>query len=331
MKNILEYLYQNGVLSRTEAADVLSGIGQNRYSEIEIASFLTVYLMREITPGELSGFRDALLELCIKIDLSGYDAIDVCGTGGDGKNTFNISTLSGFVLAGAGIKVAKHGNYGVSSSVGSSNILEQAGYQFSNQPDRLRREIDKAGITFMHAPLFHPAMKYVAPVRRALKTKTFFNMLGPMINPASPKYQLVGVYSPRVQELYHAVFQESGRQYTILHGLDGYDEISLTGEVELYSPRGRERVNPSTFGLTPLTPADLHGGETIDEAAEIFMRVLRNEATPAQKNVVLANTAAALHTIHPDQAWEDQMEIARESIESGKALQSFQKLIEMQQ
>ncbi len=330
MKNTLEYLYQNGVLNRKEATEVLLGIGQNRYSEIEIASFLTVYLMREITPDELSGFRDALLELCIKIDLSDSDTIDVCGTGGDGKNTFNISTLSGFVLAGAGVKVAKHGNYGVSSAVGSSNILEHAGYHFSNNPDRLRREIELAGITFMHAPLFHPAMKYVAPVRRALKTKTFFNMLGPMINPASPRYQLVGVYSPRVQELYHAVYQNSNRQYTILHGLDGYDEISLTGEVELYSPNGRERVGPATFGCRPLNEADLHGGETIDEAAGIFMRVLRNEATVAQKNVVLANTAAALHTIHPEQSWEEQMSIARESIESGKALQSFKQLIDMQ-
>jgi anthranilate phosphoribosyltransferase len=253
MKEVLERLYQGEKLNRKESNDILLKIGHNNFSEIEIASFLTVYLMREITPDELAGFREALLELCIPIDLSDYNTIDVCGTGGDGKNTFNISTLSAFVLAGAGIKVAKHGNYGVSSPVGSSNILEYAGYRFSNDPAKLQKEVEKAGITYMHAPLFHPAMKYVAPVRRALRTKTFFNMLGPMINPASPKYQLVGVYSTRVQELYNQVYQQTGKQYLIIHGLDGYDEISLTDDVKVVSGNSEEIINSATFGFKPIT------------------------------------------------------------------------------
>lgn len=330
MKETLEYLYQGGRLTETDATGILVKIGQNSFSEIEIASFLTVFLMREITPQELSGFRKALLQLCIPVDLSEFDTIDVCGTGGDGKNTFNISTLSAFVLAGAGIRVAKHGNYGVSSPVGSSNILEHFGYRFSNDANRLRREVDQAGITFLHAPLFHPAMKYVAPVRRALRTKTFFNMLGPMINPASPGFQLVGVYSEKVQDLYNLVFRETGKNYLIIHGLDGYDEISLTGKVRAVSPRGEEIISPETFGMAPVQESSLDGGNSAGEAAAIFMKVLKNEANADQQNVVLANSAAGIHTLFPEKSWSDCTGIARESLESGRALEAFKKLISLQ-
>lgn len=330
MKETLEYLYQGGRLTETDAMGILVKIGQNSFSEIEIASFLTVFLMREITPQELSGFRKALLQLCIPVDLSEFDTIDVCGTGGDGKNTFNISTLSAFVLAGAGIRVAKHGNYGVSSPVGSSNILEHFGYRFSNDANRLRREVDQAGITFLHAPLFHPAMKYVAPVRRALRTKTFFNMLGPMINPASPGFQLVGVYSEKVQDLYNLVFRETGKNYLIIHGLDGYDEISLTGKVRAVSPRGEEIISPETFGMAPVQESSLDGGNSAGEAAAIFMKVLKYEANTDQQNVVLANSAAGIHTLFPEKSWSDCTGIARESLESGRALEAFKKLISLQ-
>lgn len=331
MKTTLEYLYGGGRLSESEAADVLMKIGQNSFSEIEISSFLTIYLMRPITPPELSGFRKALLELCIPVDLSDYATIDVCGTGGDGKNTFNISTLSAFVLAGAGIPVAKHGNYGVSSPVGSSNVLEYFGYRFANDISKLRREMEIAGITYLHAPLFHPAMKYVAPVRRALKTKTFFNMLGPMINPASPKYQLVGVYSPEVQDLYNNVYRETGQHYLIVHGLDGFDEISLTGSVRTLSAQTEELIGPDSFGMNPVKQEDLYGGETAGEAAAIFMQVLKNESTPEQKNVVMANSAAAIRTVHPEKSWTGCVGIARESIDSGKALEAFKTLISLQE
>jgi anthranilate phosphoribosyltransferase len=330
MKATLEYLYQGGRLSETEATGILTEIGRNSYSEIEIASFLTVFLMREITPQELAGFRKALLTLCVPVDLSAYDTIDVCGTGGDGKNTFNISTLSAFVLAGAGFRVAKHGNYGVSSPVGSSNILEHFGYRFSNEPSRLQREVELAGITFLHAPLFHPAMKYVAPVRRALKTKTFFNMLGPMINPAFPKYQLVGVYAPGVQDLYNAVFRETGRNYMIIHGLDGYDEISLTGTVRILQNSGEEFIHPETFGFPAVNPEDLFGGNTAGEAAGIFTNILNNKGSEQQTQVVLANTAAGIRTIHPERSWESCVQTARESLESGRALDAFKKLISLQ-
>lgn len=330
MKETLEFLYQGGALTREEAKGILVKIGQNTYSEIEISSFLTVYLMREITPAELAGFRDALLQLCLPVDLKDYHTIDVCGTGGDSKNTFNISTISAFILAGAGIRVSKHGNYGVSSPVGSSNILEHFGYRFSNDTQRLYREVEKAGITYMHAPLFHPAMKYVAPVRKALRTKTFFNMLGPMINPAKPAYQLVGVYSPAVQKLYHQVYRESGRQYMILHGLDGYDEISLTGKVQLIGNGFEEIMDSCDFGFEEVTPADLYGGNTTAEAAAIFMNVLKNQSTPAQKNVVLANTAAAIRCVNNQQSWPECLAAARESLESGRALESFNRLISMQ-
>ncbi len=330
MKKTLEFLYEGGRLTQQEASEVLLKIGRNSFSEIEIASFMTVYLMREITPGELSGFRDALLQLCIPVDLPDFETIDVCGTGGDGKNTFNISTLSAFVLAGAGIRVTKHGNYGVSSPVGSSNLLEHFGYRFSNDASRLRKEVEKAGITFLHAPLFHPAMKYVAPVRRALKTRTFFNMLGPMINPASPRYQLVGVYSTKVQDLYNEVFRQAGKQYLIIHGLDGYDEISLTGKVRTVSAQQEDIISPDTFGFKPISEEALFGGNTPQEAADIFQAILSNQSTAEQKNVVLANTAAAIRCIHSSKTWSDCLAIAREALESGKALESFKKLISLQ-
>lgn len=330
MKEVLEKLYQGEKLNRKESNNILLKIGHNSFSEIEIASFLTVYLMREITPDELAGFRDALLKLCVPVDLSGFETIDVCGTGGDGKNTFNISTISSFVLAGAGIKVAKHGNYGVSSPVGSSNILEHFGYRFTNDSAKLRKEVEKAGITYMHAPLFHPAMKYVAPVRRALRTKTFFNMLGPMINPASPTYQLTGVYSIKVQDLYNQVFSQAGNSYLIIHGLDGYDEISLTGAVRVVSSIGEEIITPETFGFGSVNQNSLFGGNTIDEAASIFLNILNNKGTVEQKQVVLANSAAAIRCIHPHHSWEECVAAANQSIESGKALNALNKLISMQ-
>lgn len=325
MKDALAYLYQGFPLTRQEARDILIKIGQNSFSEIEISSFLTVYLMRKITAEELSGFRDALLSLCIPVNLHGVDAIDVCGTGGDGKNTFNISTLTAFVLAGAGVPVVKHGNYGVSGPVGSSNILEFFNYRFTNDNKKLQQEIETAGITFLHAPLFHPAMKHVAPVRRTLKTKTFFNMLGPMINPASPKYQLTGVYSSEVQVLYSQVYKNSGH-YMIIHDLSGYDEISLTGPVKIITPREEEIIDPETFCFNPADKTILFGGNSTEEAASVFMQVLTNTAPTDQKNVVLANSAAGLRCIDPSKSWTDCVELARESLESGKALNSLKKL-----
>lgn len=330
MKEVLQYLFDGNFLTTKKAEEVLINIGQDHYSEVEISSFLTVFLMRPITADELKGFRNALLKLAVRVDFSEFNTIDVCGTGGDEKNTFNISTLTAFVLAGAGVKVAKHGNYGVSSSCGSSNLLEYFGYKFSNNEEKLKAEIDETGITFLHAPLFHPAMKYVAPVRRTLKVKTFFNKLGPMVNPSMPQNQLVGVYDLKVLELYKKVYENSDVNYTILHALDGYDEISLTGDVVFASNHSEGKLNPVDFGFAPLKPAELNGGNTVEEAATIFIHVLENKSTTAQKNAVLANAATGIKIIHPEKELSACVEIAKESIDSGNALNVFKNLMEKQ-
>jgi anthranilate phosphoribosyltransferase len=330
MKRILNYLFEHRTLKRQEAEEVLTNIAKGIYSESEIAAFITVYLMRSITVEELAGFRDALVNLCIRINLDDFDTIDVCGTGGDGKDTFNISTLSTFILAGAGAKVAKHGNYGVSSSCGSSNIMEFLGYKFSTDNEKLRREIEKAGVCFLHAPLFNPAMKNVAPVRRSLKVKTFFNMLGPMVNPAFPAKQLIGVYSLDLARLYNYLYQQSGIHYAIVHSLDGYDEVSLTNDFKFILNGVEEIVSPESFGYKRTDMIELHGGTTVQEAASIFTSVLQCKGTEAQTNVVIANTQLALMCYFPDKSAETCRDLAEDSLKSGKALRAFNKLIEMQ-
>lgn len=330
MREILNILFEHKTLSRQEAEKVLTNIAKGIYSESEIAAFITVYLMRSITVDELSGFRDALLNLCIRVDLTDFETMDVCGTGGDGKDTFNISTLSTFILAGAGVKVAKHGNYGVTSVCGSSNILEHFGYKFSTDQDKLRNEIDKAGVCFLHAPLFNPAMKNVAPVRRALKIKTFFNMLGPMVNPSFPNKQMIGVYSLELARLYNYLYQQSAKEYTIIHSLDGYDEISLTSDFK-YILNGVEKiVSPESLNYDRTVQSELTGGKTVAEAATLFTKILKGEGTLTQTNVVTANTQIALKCYYPALSLDDCREIAHDSIFTGKAYMSFTKLIELQ-
>jgi len=327
MKNILGHLFEYKVLSKTQAKEILIGISSGEYSNSEIASFLTVYAMRSITVEELEGFRDAMLEMCLKTDLSAYDPIDVCGTGGDGKDTFNISTLSCFVIAGTGQRVAKHGNHGVSSMCGSSTILEFLGAKFTNDKSILERQIDEAGVCFLHAPLFHPAMKNVAPVRKELGIKTFFNMLGPMVNPASPGKQLVGVFSLELARLFAYLYQQTDKQFLVVHALDGYDEVSLTGAFKIITAHSEQVLTPSHLGLDTLRASELSGGETVEASAKIFMNVLNDKATSAQKQAVLANSALALHCANPKLSLIDAVAMARESLESKKALESFKKLI----
>ena len=329
MKEILNYLYEHKTLDRDAAKKVLTNIARGTYNHSQIASFISVYLMRSITVDELSGFRDALLDLCIPVDLSGYDTIDLCGTGGDGKDTFNISTLTSFVVAGAGARVAKHGNYGVTSACGSSNLMEYAGYKFSNDQAKLQREIDKAGICFIHAPLFNPAMKNVAPVRRELGIKTFFNMLGPMVNPSFPKRQMVGVYSLELARLYSYLYQSTDKHYAILYSLDGYDEISLTGPCKVITRETDRVYHPSDFNLPACEPEELRGGGTVDEAMKIFIDVLENRAAPARQDVIIANGGLALKTCFPALNLEECIEKARDSVESGSAMKAFRTLIEM--
>jgi anthranilate phosphoribosyltransferase len=325
MKNILNRLINHEVLSKLEAKDVLVKISNGSYNTSQIASFLTVYMMRNITIEELAGFREALLELCIPIDLSNYNTIDLCGTGGDGKDTFNISTLAAFVAAGAGIKVAKHGNYGVSSISGSSNVMEVLGIKFSNEKTYLEKCIEQAGICILHAPLFHPAMKNVAPIRKELAVKTFFNMLGPMVNPSFPKNQLVGVFNLELARMYSYLYQNTKTNFTILHSLDGYDEISLTGNTKIITNTIEKMLKPEDFGVSILKQNEIQGGKTIDESAKLFMNILEGKGSDAQNNVVCANAGMAIATVNslsPIQGFE----IAKESLFSGKALFALNKL-----
>ena len=325
MKNILNRLINHEVLSKLEAKEVLVNISNGSYNTSQIASFLTVYMMRNITIEELAGFREALLELCISVDLSNYNTVDLCGTGGDGKDTFNISTLASFATAGAGVKVAKHGNYGVSSISGSSNVMEILGVKFSNDNAYLEKCIDQAGICILHAPLFHPAMKNVGPIRKELAVKTFFNMLGPMVNPSFPQNQLVGVFNLELARMYSYLYQNTTTNFTILHSLDGYDEISLTGNTKTITNTSEGMLKPEDFGVSILSQKEIQGGNTIEESAKLFMTIIQGKGTDAQNNVVCANAGMAIATVNsltPIQGFE----IAKESLLSGKALLALNKL-----
>jgi anthranilate phosphoribosyltransferase len=328
MKAILNHLFEHKTFTREQSREILTDIAQGKYNHSQMAAFMTAYCMRSITVDELEGFRDAMLDLCLHVDLENGELIDLCGTGGDGKDTFNISTLASFVVAGAGYKVAKHGNYGVSSVSGSSNVMEFLGYQFTNDLDKLKASIDKANICFLHAPLFHPAMKTVAPIRRELGVKTFFNMLGPMVNPAEPKSQLVGVFNLELARVYAYLYQKSDKKYTILNALDGYDEISLTGDFKTFSTKGEKINSIEKLGFERLNPAEIAGGHTVAESAEIFMKVLNNKATTAQQNVVLCNAALAIKTIDEQKSFADCFYEAEESLLAHKALKSFNQLLQ---
>jgi anthranilate phosphoribosyltransferase len=326
MKEILNHLFEHKTLSKSEATEILKNIALGKYNSSQIAAFMTVYLMRSITVEELEGFRDAMLDLCIRLDLDAYNPIDLCGTGGDGKNTFNISTLASFVVAGAGQAVAKHGNYGVSSTCGSSNVLEYFGIKFTNDKDAIHKQLDEANICILHAPLFHPALKNVAPIRRELGVKTFFNMLGPMVNPAFPKNQMVGVFSLELARLYAYLYQQTDKNFSIIHTLDGYDEISLTGDFKVFS-RGEEALKqPEQLHAERLHLEQIYGGDTVAESAEIFIKVLNNEGSKAQKAVVVANAAMALQTAQPTKSIAECIDLANESLESQKAKKAFEKL-----
>ncbi|MAQ75252.1 MAG: anthranilate phosphoribosyltransferase [Aquimarina sp.] len=328
MKELLNRLINHETISKEEANRVLVNISRGEYNQSQIAAFVTVYMMRSITVEELEGFRDALLELCVAVDLSDYNPIDLCGTGGDGKDTFNISTLSSFITAGAGVKVTKHGNYGVSSTCGSSNVMEHLGIKFSNDKDFLKRCMDEAGICVLHAPLFHPAMKNVAPIRRELGVKTFFNMLGPMVNPAFPKNQMVGVFNLELARMYGYLYQNTDKNFTIIHALDGYDEISLTGNTKTITNSSENLLSPKDFGVQPLLQEQIAGGNSVESSATIFLDILNGKGTEAQNNVVCANAGMAIATVEqitPIQGFEK----AKESLLSGKGLAALNKVLEL--
>ncbi|CAL2108770.1 Anthranilate phosphoribosyltransferase [Tenacibaculum sp. 190524A02b] len=327
MKEILNELYQHKRLSKEQAKQMLIEIAEEKYNEAHLASFLTVFMIRPITANELAGFREALLELAIKVDLSEYNTIDIVGTGGDGKDTFNISTLTSFVVAGTGQKVAKHGNYSVSSKSGSSDMLESFGYEFTNDEATLKLHLEKANICFLHAPKFHPAMKAVGPVRKALKLKTFFNMLGPLVNPSSPQNQLLGTFNLEVARLYNYILQEENTNYGIVHALDGYDEISLTGGFKLFTKNGEQLIMPQDLQQKQVLQSDIYGGNSVEDAAKIFKTILNGKGTEAQNNVVLTNAAFALTIVDETKSFEDAFEEAKTSLFGLKAKDCLNKLV----
>ena len=327
MKKILEYLFNYNKLKYDQAKEILIDITSNKYSHSEIASFMTIYKMRNPSIEEMEGFRDALLEQCIKIDFDDFNTIDLCGTGGDGKDTFNISTISSFIVAGSGFKVTKHGNYGVSSNCGSSNVLEYLGVKFSNDENHLKKCLDQSNICYLHAPIFHPSMKNVAPIRKDLGFKTFFNLLGPLVNPSSPKNQITGVYNLEIARLYGYIFKNTNKNFSIVYSLDGYDEISLTGSFKLINNFSEIISDCNYFKLQKTTAKDILGGKSIEDSANIFKNILSGKGTNSQVNVVLANSSLAIQTI-TNKDIDECIEIAKESIESGKAYSSLKKLIE---
>lgn len=328
MKKILTKLSNYESLSHDEAYDTLHGITNGLINEAQTIAFISAFVMRRITFEELNGFREAMLDQCLRINLAGSEtATDIVGTGGDGKNTFNISTLASIVVASTGNKVIKHGNYGSTSVSGSSNVLEALGYKFSNNKDVLQRQLDENNICFLHAPLFHPAMKNVAAIRKNLGIRTFFNLLGPLTNPGQPAYQVIGANSLSVARMYHYLLQDTNKEYIVLHNLDGYDEISLTSDCKIYSNKDEKILKPASFGLKKVEPSELNGGKTGADAVKIFINVLENKGTDRQKNVVIANSAIALHLVNEKLTFEDAVSICREAIDKGDALNTFKKLI----
>ncbi len=327
MKTILNNLFEHKTLSQVEAKEVLFNIASQKYNSSQVSAFMSVYLMRSITVEELSGFRDAMLELCLKMEFTSTESIDIVGTGGDGKDTFNISTLACFVVAGAGIKVTKHGNYGVSSISGSSNVLEAIGYKFTNDKSVLQKQLDKSGICFLHAPLFHPAMKSVAPIRKELGVRTFFNMLGPIVNPCSPNYQLLGVYNLEMARLYNYLLQNTTTQYAIVHSLDGYDEVSLTSDYKLITRSKEQIVSPSEIGFRKLNQTELSGGSSVESAAKLFISVLNGDGTVAQNNAVIVNAAVAIQCVYPHKSFSDCIQEASDSLKNKNALNVYKSLI----
>jgi len=327
MKQILYKLFDHQYLGRDEARTILTKIARNEYNDAQVASLITVFLMRSISIEELTGFKDALLEMRHPVDLKGTKVIDIVGTGGDGKNTFNISTCASFVVAGAGYPVVKHGNYGATSVSGASNVIEQHGVKFTNDNDKLLRSLDGCNMAFLHAPLFNPAMKAVAPVRKQLGVRTFFNLLGPLVNPALPAYQLLGVYNLSMQRLYAYAYQASDTKASVVFSLDGYDEISLTSPFKIVTSHNEKIYTPEELGFETYSQEALNGGNTLQEAVTCFDNVLQNKALPAQKNVVLANAAFAIRTICPEKTIEACLEEARLSLESGLAFDTFTKFI----
>ncbi|MDQ0594749.1 anthranilate phosphoribosyltransferase [Chryseobacterium ginsenosidimutans] len=328
MKEILEYLFNHHTLSKSEAKAIMIEIAQNKFNATEVTAFMTVFLMRNITLKELEGFREALLQMAVPVNLDASDAIDIVGTGGDGKNTINISTLASFVVAGAGQKVTKHGNYGASTITGSSNVLEELGYGFKNDSERLQDDLEKANICFLHAPYFHPALQSVGTLRKSLGLRTFFNLLGPLVNPVKPQFSMIGVYNLEIARIYQYLLQKDDRNFILVHGMDGYDEISLTHDSKIITKNGEQIYSTEDLGFDSITHESIKAGETSHETAKIFRNILHGKGTDQQNSVVLANASVALYYTNKFGAYDDCLLMAQESLYGGKALKSLELLLE---
>ena len=327
MKEILQYLFNHHTLSKSEAKAIMIEIAQNKFNATEVTAFISIFLMRNITLPELEGFREALLQMAVSLDLDTDDAIDVVGTGGDGKNTINISTLASFVIAGTGQKVIKHGNYGASTVTGASNLLEELGYQFKISSEELNDDLQKTNICFLHAPYFHPALKSVVALRKSLGLRTFFNLLGPLVNPATPKYSMIGTYNLEIARIYQYLLQKDEKDFILVHGMDGYDEISLTQDSKIITKEGEKIYSPEELGFAAVTPESIGAGKSTQETAKIFRNILEGKGTESQNAVVLANAAVALHHTNKFGNYENCLNLAKESLLGGKALNSLGSLI----
>lgn len=327
MKEILEYLFNHHTLSKSQAKAIMIEIAQNKFNATEVTAFVAIFLMRNITLHELQGFREALLQMAVPVHIDASDAIDIVGTGGDGKNTINISTLASFIVAGTGQKVIKHGNYGASTLTGSSNVLEQTGYIFKKTSEELQEDLNKANICFLHAPYFHPALQSVGALRKSLGLRTFFNLLGPLVNPAKPQFSVIGVYNLEIARIYQYLLQKEDREFILVHGMDGYDEISLTHDSKIITKEGEEIFSTVDLGFEAVTAESIQAGSTIQETAEIFKNILQGKGTPQQNAVVLANAAVALFHTGKFGNYESCLVLAKESLYNGKALNSFELLL----
>ncbi|KQT18413.1 anthranilate phosphoribosyltransferase [Chryseobacterium sp. Leaf404] len=328
MKEILQYLFNHHTLSKSEAKAIMIEIAQNKFNATEVTAFISIFLMRNITLDELKGFREALLQMALPVNLSTRDTIDIVGTGGDGKNTINISTLASFVVAGTGQKVAKHGNYGASTITGSSNVMEALGYQFKKTSEELNEDLDKANICFLHAPYFHPALKSVVELRKSLGLRTFFNLLGPLVNPAKPQFSVIGVYNLEIARIYQYLLQKEEIDFVLVHGMDGYDEISLTQDSKIITKSGENIYSPEDLGFKTVEAENIKAGNTPEETAHIFRNILEGKGTESQNAVVLSNAAVALYHTNKFENYENCLNLVRESLFGGKALHSLNQLIE---
>lgn len=327
MKQILQYLFNHHTLSKSEAKAVLIDLAQNKFNSTEIIAFMSIFLMRNITLDELEGFREALLQMAVPVNIDSDNAVDIVGTGGDGKNTINISTLASFIVAGAGQKVTKHGNYGASTVTGSSNVMEKLGYRFKNTSEELQEDLEKANICFLHAPYFHPALKSVVELRKSLGLRTFFNLLGPLVNPAKPQFSVIGIYNLEIARIYQYLLQKKDNNFTLVHGLDGYDEISLTQDTKIITKNGENIFSAKDLGFSSVSPESIKAGDNSTQTASIFRNILEGNGTEQQNAVVLANAAVALFGTGNFASYEDSLLAAKESLESKKALQSLKNLI----